>query len=455
MATTPPDPLILEASLLIEQRIGLNLGKQFPDDLHGLLYELAGGDLRALVSQLRHQPETAPAWQTLMQALTIGETYFFRDTALFRWLRESILPDLIRHRRQQGHFELRIWSAGCATGEEPYSIAMVLHELLPDLADWRISLNATDINGRALEQARQGIYRDWAFRQVDQSLQSRYFDPVPGGWQIKPYIRERVSFDHGNLLARPFMPLDIIFCRNVLIYFAAPAASRMEDLLYAALQPGGWLVLGQPESPRHQRERWQVHTSGKTVLYRKPPAVIASARPPASVSSSSDEHPAYRAAVTAFHDERTAEAEAHLRALLAEQPGHAQAHVLLASILAGRRDLSAAHVQLDFALQRDSLLADAHYLRAVLFLEEEQHRLAQQALRSALYCQRDHLLAAFLLATLYARENDMARAVRVWEQAHAAAALMPPAAPISDLSDMTAASFMLLVESQLESLKYS
>ncbi len=456
MTTPATELLVNEASAIIEQRIGLSVRKQFPHELPAILLDVGGGDLSWLVTALRQQPEQAPVWQALMRALTIGETYFFRDEPTFQRLRQYILPDLIARRRQQERFELAVWSAGCATGEEAYSIAILLHELLPDRARWKIRLVASDINVQALEQAQQGIYRDWAFRHNPQRLQQAYFEPVPTGWQIRPLIRQMVQFEHGNLLTPPAASFDLILCRNVLIYFDRDAVFRLEDMLYAALNPGGWLALGQSEALRGPRDRWLKPEAEASRWYQKP----AQAAPKATTISSppADQQPLEQRFLTAqqaLYQDQPTTAEEILHELLAQNPRHTRAHTLLASLLASRGQLSAAHNHLDHALRADSLLADAHYLRAILFMEEEQHDLAWQALRSALYCQRDHLLTIFMTGTIYAKSGDTRRALREWEKARQAADQLPADTLISDLSDMTAASFSLLVSSQIRSLHFA
>lgn len=457
MTTFPDDALFAQAGALIEARIGLAVSTQFRGELAPLLREQAGdGGLSGLLAALRASPVTAPVWQRLIQALTIGETYFFRDSAHFHLLRDHLLANLVLERRHKNRLTLDIWCAGCATGEEPYSVAVALHTLLPDLDRWRIRLLGTDINTLALAQARAGVYRDWAFRHTEDGFRARYFDPVAAGWQIKPALRRMVTFQQHNLLdSAPPQGLDIIFCRNVLIYFQREQIAPVERGLFEALHPGGWLLLGHAEAIRTARDRWAAHVFPDAVIYQKPqsgPPVTYQRHTGARRTGPLASAPApdiYDSALAALRAEQPDEAERILGALLAQQPGHARAHVLLAYLFASRQAVPEAHAHLDAALYSDALLADAHYLRAMLFLEENSQRDAFQALRAALYCQRGHLLAAHLLGNLYHRAGDRVRARRAWQHARAVAAARPPAAPVSDLSDLTAASLVLLLDTQL------
>jgi len=441
-----------QISSLIKERTGLDVGTQFRADLDTILNDLAKGDVDHYLAELRASDENAPPWQALMRALTISETYFFRDSALFQLLRQPILPNIILERRHHKRLELNIWSAGCSTGEEVYSIAILLTEMLPDLDSWTIRLKASDINGHALQIARHGVYREWAFRHTNAGFQARYFEPAPGGWQLKPHIQRMVSFSQNNLLNEiPRPQFDIIFCRNVLLYFANEFTKAVETLAYDSLIPGGWLILGQSEAIRWQRERWMTHVFPDSTLYQKP-LTRQNAMPIARYSAATviAEIPDYELALDALYNEHSDEAEQILNGILVEKPAHGPTHILLAYILGGRHALSLAHQHLDAALSSDGMLADAHYLRATLFLEEGKEAEAREALRAALYCQRDHPLAALMLGNLYASIGDLAKASRTWENARRAVTGMSPETRVSALSDMTAAGFDALVKGQLD-----
>lgn len=439
-------------SALIKQRTGLDVATQFRADLDTILHDLAKGDLEQYMADLRASDESAPPWQALMRALTISETYFFRDSAPFQLLRQHILPNIILERRHHKRLELNVWSAGCSTGEEAYSIAILLYELLPDLDGWTIRLKASDINNQTLQIARRGVYREWAFRHTSAGFQARYFDPVPGGWQIKPHIQRMPSFSQSNLLNEvPRPQFDIIFCRNVLLYFASDFTKEVETLVFESLIPGGWLILGQSEAIRWQRERWLTHVFTDATLYQKP-LVRQSLVPVQYPVPSMPAVPDYELALEALYNERSDEAERILNNILAEKPGHAATHILLAYILGSRHALASAHQHLDSALNTDSMLADAYYLRATLYLEEGKDEEAREALRAAMYCQRDHPLAALMLGNLYASAGEMVKAIRAWENARQAVIGLPPESRFSVLNDMTVGGFDALVKGQLDSV---
>src|SRR5690606_21820620 len=178
---TSPEVFVQTLSL-IEQRTGLAIDPRRDAHrrqdliacLETLTTEHAQNDPRELLRLLRAQTLDSGLWQAIISPLAIGETYFFRDDTQFQLLEEEVLPALIAQRRQQNHLYLSLWSAGCATGEEPYSLAILLRRLLPDIARWNIILLGTDINRRALEIAEKGVYRSWSFRLRHLDLSSAF-----------------------------------------------------------------------------------------------------------------------------------------------------------------------------------------------------------------------------------------------------------------------------------------
>lgn len=210
----------------------------------------------------------------LVAEVTVGETHFFRIGPQIAALQRTVLPDLIA-RRSAGH-RLGIWSAGCSTGEEAFTLAILLHETLPAREDWDVTLLATDISRRALDTARQAIYGAWSFRETPQAVRERYFAAIDKRWCLAEPVRRMVHFAQLNLAADAFPSpgphgpdLDLILCRNVTIYFSTEAAQRLYRRFAAALAPGGWLVLGPSDPvPDQLRALAPVYLPG-AVLWRR------------------------------------------------------------------------------------------------------------------------------------------------------------------------------------------
>jgi len=452
---------VARAVKLIEYRTGLDLTAQFRHELPAFLDRLAGGDLNAFVRRLQTSSESSLEWQSVINTFTIGETYFMRDGEHFRILRQKILPALTMERRQAPPLELTVWCMGCATGEEPYSVAMTLFEFLPDLTSWRLNIIATDINGKALDAARNGVYRRWSFRHTPDYLEKRYFEPTEHGLQLSRPIRQMVTFQRASLLeVPPVTSCDIIFCRNVMLYLRRDLLEGVEDMMYRVLRPGGWLLLGQAEALRYERDRWLMHVFPGVPIYQKPPlrstGTLSRVRYetlepllttlPVTGSLTDD----YGQAVAALRADDAKQAAQILSGLVSRQPHHAPTHILLAYLFANQKALPEAESHLNAALRIDALQADAFYVKALLALEKDDEGLARTHIKAALYCNRQHVLALDAFATMQLKAGSWSDAYRIWNNARRVLAEMPPDAYVSDLSELTAHSFDDVLKQRLK-----
>jgi chemotaxis protein methyltransferase CheR len=231
---------------------------------------------------LRANGESDREWRELALLLTTGESYFFRDQGQFTLLKTRMLPELIEHRKKAQYREgeakpsLRIWSAGCSTGEEAYSLAVLVKELIPDYEQWNILILGTDINQESIEKAKLGIYDAWSFRMVDTELQRRYFYQWKTSWKVDERIRKMVTFRYGNLMKDHFPSLisyihnvDLILCRNVFIYFDFKAISVVLEKFYNTLRPGGYLIAGHTELHGQNLDQLETKVFPQSVVYQK------------------------------------------------------------------------------------------------------------------------------------------------------------------------------------------
>jgi chemotaxis protein methyltransferase CheR len=214
------------------------------------------------------------ALDTLLGALTVRESHFFRTRAQFDALRDEVLPGLVAARRERRR--LRLWSAGCASGEEPYSIAILLEQLLPEIAEWDVLVLATDISVAALQAARRGLYRRWSFREVPQEIEQVYFVDRGDRLEVISRIRERVTFAPLNLVGDRYpsmlsntLEMDLVLCRNVLIYFSQQVATDVVARLDASLADGGWLVLAPAEVAIARHTGLVPRRVSGTLMYQK------------------------------------------------------------------------------------------------------------------------------------------------------------------------------------------
>lgn len=209
----------------------------------------------------------------IMDILTTNETYFFRESFQLKAFTDEIIPVLIKEKTIRCDKTIRIWSAGCSTGEEPYTIAMLLLEK-PELAGWKIEIIGTDISQRVLHHARKGVYGNSSFRVTEPNYKSRYFIDQDGGYRVGDRIREFVTFSRLNLYDSSrylFLgKMDIIFCRNVIIYFDLLAKKRVIENFYNTLNPGGFLLLGHSESLMNITTAFRLRHFKNDMVYEKP-----------------------------------------------------------------------------------------------------------------------------------------------------------------------------------------
>lgn len=211
--------------------------------------------------------------EALINAFTVNETYFYREEHQLACLSRDLLPDLIRG-RQPGD-KIRIWSAPCSTGEEAYSIAIWLLENWRMVDAYNVEIVGSDIDTRALDDARAGLYGQRAVARLSDAVRAAYFEPAKRhGWQIIDDLRESVTFSQANLVDGPGLQshgvFDIIFCRNVLIYFDEASRLIAANNLYERLRPGGYLCLGHTESMNRISERFDVRRFDDAIVYQRP-----------------------------------------------------------------------------------------------------------------------------------------------------------------------------------------
>ncbi|MCZ7646023.1 MAG: methyltransferase domain-containing protein [Planctomycetota bacterium] len=271
--------LSLEHVERLRALVAARLGLHFEDDkleslrdaLRARLEESGVSDAETYLARLALPGSARAELQRLAARLTVGETYFFRHPDHFRAFEEAVLPGLLASRA--GARRLRLLSAGCASGEEPYSLAIALDRLLPDRTSWQVEVVAIDVNPDALEAARKGEYSEWSLRETDAETRARYFRRSGRAYELDPALRETVTFEERNLKdadAAFWRPgaFDVIFCRNVTMYLE-PAVTRAAIARFGrALGPGGHLFLGYAETLRGISSEFHLCHTHETFYYR-------------------------------------------------------------------------------------------------------------------------------------------------------------------------------------------
>lgn len=448
---------------LVEAETGMDFsGSRFSrlrDAVAKVLARQSGVD--QLDSLLRSPQQRACFLEQVTAELTVGESFFFRNEHHMRVLREHVLPEIVRENAIKR--EIRIWSAGCAGGEEPYSLAILLDEILGGRQDWRISILGTDLNPEFLERARRGKYRSWSFRHTRVHEDRRYFTPQDKeNYQLAPKIQDVVRFAYLNLVKDVYpspltgtLGLDLILFRNVAIYLQQDVIRAILKRFQQSLRPGGWLLLGETEVstaptegfiPRrfdqatfHQRasgddialseKQSSVSVLASMMLERKEPRpedpVSAPALSKSAVVSLPEWVPLPKRRMTEVPTRASIleQIEQLMEAHRLEEAGRAIERIVdkkqrarlrfrLVQAQLETADTAAARKMLERCLVEDPLMIEARLLEASFAEELGDVAKAEQAYRKALYANRNCAMAHFHLALLLQQKGDDAGARR-------------------------------------------
>jgi chemotaxis protein methyltransferase CheR len=406
-----PDSLLSRLSDFLASQVGLHFPRARWRDLErgiaAASRESGYPQAETYIHWLLAAPLTRTQIEGLASHLTVGETYFFREKGSLDILEQQILPQLLRARAQTEK-HLRIWSAGCCSGEEPYSIAILLDRLIPDVENWNVTILATDINPRFLRKAAQGTYGAWSFRDTPGWLRDQYFTRrADGRFEIQPRIRRRVTFSYLNLAEDAYPSLvnntnamDVIFCRNVLMYFAPARARKVVDKLQHSLIDGGWLITSPAETSTVLFSAFTAVEFPGAFLYRKMAAAAAHSPAPAAPR----EPAAFSVDRLAVAPEILHEAGG-LRATQAEdadsrEHDERETPWRNARACADEGRLAEAAEWCEKAIAADKLNPAHYYLLATIEQERGQSETAERALGRALYLAPDFALAHFALGNL-------------------------------------------------------
>jgi chemotaxis protein methyltransferase CheR len=442
-------------------------------------------DYLNLLSQSNEEADQE--WQNFVCLLTNRESYFFRDKGQMSLLKQRILPEIIQ--ANQRTRTIRICSAGCSTGQEPYSIAILLMELLPDIENWQLKIVGVDINRESLDQGKRAMYNPWSFRQVEDHIKDQYFKNLAGYYKLNSEIQRLVRFHQVNLVRDPFhehnpdtQNLDLIICRNVFIYFTDQAISAVMDKFHQILKPNGYLMAGHAELQNHHTQSFKGHMFPESLVYTKhghsvkitprsqptkavgmtaftakAPNVIAQPQAiqvprvqplprPLGTTVSPLQSTVTSEAKTAtdltdievlIASKAYTLAVKRLEQHLAHQPHHGPGCLLMAEVQANLGHYDLAKQWCETAIAAQSLEAKPYYLLAQIAEEENNPELAKQLLKKVIYLDPNAAPAYLQLANLYQREGDHSRYQKMHQSALKILQGLPPEQTLPEMGAIT------------------
>ncbi|WP_188261734.1 CheR family methyltransferase [Azospirillum tabaci] len=423
--------------------------------------------LAAYLAQLAAEGPAGPEYQALINELTVGETFFFRYAEQFEALCAVAIPECLRRNRESRL--LRIWSAGCSIGPEAYTLEILLKRHFADrLRDWQVSIVGTDLNASFIETARRGVYGNWAVRGLDPAVLAECFDRQGDLWAVKPRFREWTSFSVFNLVDGPLPnyprglgALDVVLCRNVMIYFDEPTRTRLLENLHEVLVPNGWLVVGHAETGQQVNSLFTPVPVPGATIYRKPrpgcaPAAALPAALPAYMPSIAVEPPPAEAKPAepkpAKKRSTATESVARLRATAAKPtpaslptPQPAVPSSAGPSVTASDGDRAAA-LDACIALAERNRLDPAVHFRLGLLEEELGVGDPIAAFKRALYLDSDFALADYHLALAYWRRGKLAPAQRHFRNARATVATHDATELVAEGGGLTVAELRSMID---------
>jgi chemotaxis protein methyltransferase CheR len=361
----------------------------------------------------------------LASHLTISETYFWREPQVFSALTDHILPELVKSKKK-GERSIRIWSAGCSTGEEPYSIAIALHKTIPKIEDWNISILATDINPRALSRAINGTYSAWSFRNSPAWLKSTWFHHKEDRqYEIIPEIKQMVTFTCLSLIEMSAISnantMDIIFCRNVLMYFTKEWVNKISQDLFHCLSEDGWFVVSSCELSSQVFPQFTPVNFPGAVLYRKTkngsscsfPSIALTEK---EVQLTSTFSPLLSISPSPFlalsqspHLPITHSVIQQPQAIFEETSAD---KIFAIRLLADQGHLEEALSICNEAIASYKLSSGLYFLRSSILQELDKSSEAIASLKQAIYIDPDYIMGHFALGNLFIRQGNAKNAER-------------------------------------------
>jgi chemotaxis protein methyltransferase CheR len=474
-------PLLQEDFILFQKLLIETCGLYFEEgrnqSLHLALWQRLqhrGYDsYREYYNLLKFHPEGRQELRELLDLITIGETYFFRNKAQFNVLMKSVLPEIIQRKVSSQKKSIRVWSAGCSRGDEPYSIAIAMMEVIPSYHEWDISILGTDINRNGLAYAKEAHYEEKDIRYLPKEYLEKYFKIQGSTYTLLPDVRRWVQYEYHNLVQDSFFHekmqnIDLVFCRNVTIYFDFPTTRRVIENFYNCLTEEGYLFIGHTETLWQITNKFERIEFPQTFIYRKGASLVredarkpfmavpevnledlthlmALKRPSGSILSESLPSEGRVGGLTSVQElvtekslfpkeqksdqrektKRLEPIETPLDQISFSSPNHLVAQdreqiltsLTDATTLANEAKYKEAADILTKVIEEDNLSVEAYYLLGVLSYKSGNLKKAESQFRKVIYADPDSVLAYFNLGNIYLYQRKYSGAAREFRNA--------------------------------------
>jgi chemotaxis protein methyltransferase CheR len=435
----------LKVCMVLASNLGLNFTADRRLDLNRNLANAAGdlgfGNLPEFISWLLSENRVKTEFETIANYFTNSETYFWRESAVFNAFTQNVLPELIESKKYNGK-RINIWCAGCSTGEEAYSIAIALYRTIPDLKYWNVTILATDINETVLSKARKAVYGEWSFRNSPLWLRKRLENL---SWEVIPEIRKMVTFSDFNITREDYLSvifpkekIDIVFCRNVIMYFTPEWAAKVSHNLSNSVADEGWLIVSSCELSSELFPALKPVNFPGAVLYRKAknefshydillkphhnnhlkstlkslvlPVVAAnqliSVESTLITESINSEFKTEISTVAIAASADAAKTQPHPKRK--ENFINEKKHLI--RLLADKGHLEEALTLCNKAIDEERLAPGLYYLRATILQEQNNNTEAIKSLKQAIYIDPNYIMGHFTLGNIFSRQG-------VWKNA--------------------------------------
>lgn len=451
---------------IISQKIGL----YFPDNRKtqleaGLLKCLEDNGSSSFIDYynlLKSSSTKGSVVRNLSNHLSIRETSFFRNAPQFGVLKNHVIPEIVA-RKKGGNKVIRVWSAGCATGQEPYSIGITLLDSFTSPKTWDFKILASDMSSEALLEAEKGVYNQTAIRSLRKNDVEQYFEKREEGLAIRTLLKKKIQFYRHNLVTEPFSHpdmenVDIIFCRNVTIYFTIETTKKIIDHYFSKLVNGGYLFIGHSETLWKISKKFKTVEYSQTYLYRKGgegrevadrPFVVLHPLPyqtrgneehpsvPISTKRPKDPETDYKAAVRAVQDKEYTRAVSIFERFDPGDVHFLEAKMGLATILGDLKKYDEAISVLDEIITEDNLHEWAYYHLGVFYSRKGDLEKACEMLNKVIYVNPKNVLATYHAAEFCMRKKDSVSAIKGYENTIHLLKSLPPDRVIPHSGDLT------------------